>query len=179
MPNAFSFCGLQIVIGDLLVIFRLKYVRRISGRVFVERLENAYRILQERHEILRTNFRVIDNVPRQVVNEFPMTSFVFRDLSANPQTYMELVRRESGYVFDLETESLIRLTLIRLGEEEYILILNMQHLIIDGWSCGILLDELTALYRSFVRKVSFVLPELAVQYRDYAAWYNTVLSSGS
>ncbi len=82
----------------------------------------------------------------------------------------QLYEEEAHASFDLETGPLIRGRLVRQGEDQYALLVTMHHIISDGWSVGVLLNELSILYRAFVRGEADPLPELAVQYPDYAVW---------
>ena len=81
-----------------------------------------------------------------------------------------LMGEEAEGGFDLEQGPLIRGRLVRLGEEEHVLLITMHHIVSDGWSMGVLVEELSALYRTYVRGEQERLPELEVQYADYAVW---------
>ena len=81
-----------------------------------------------------------------------------------------LIAKEAGTAFDLERGPLIRGRLIQLTEDEHVLLITMHHIVSDGWSMGILLNELSALYGAFLRGEADPLPELEVQYADYAVW---------
>src|SRR6476469_9877753 len=82
----------------------------------------------------------------------------------------QLHEEEAHASFDLEAGPLIRGRLVRQGEDQYALLITMHHIISDGWSMGVLFNELSTLYRAFVRGEADPLPELAVQYPDYAVW---------
>src|SRR6185437_10221197 len=81
-----------------------------------------------------------------------------------------LVQDDARTAFDLQTGPLIRATLIRLGEGEHIVMLTLHHIVSDGWSMGVLVQEVAALYSAYVQQQASPLPELAVQYADYAHW---------
>ena len=98
---------------------------------------------------------------------------VEHDLRQHPDAQGELERlmaEEAGAGFDLGAGPLIRGRLIRLGEEEHALLITMHHIVSDGWSMGVLFKELSTLYGAFLRGEEDPLPELAVQYADYAVW---------
>src|SRR5262249_28249518 len=82
----------------------------------------------------------------------------------------ELAREEAGRPFDLSRGPLMRARLVKLGAEEHVLLLTMHHIASDGWSHGVFVRELNALYKAFTKNKPSPLPELEVQYADYAAW---------
>src|SRR4029077_20321310 len=89
-----------------------------------------------------------------------------------------VVAEEFRAPFDLESGPLIRGRLIQLDEEEHALLITMHHIVSDGWSMGVLVNELSALYGTFLRREDDPLPELAVQYADYAAWQRKWIDGG-
>ncbi|NKI72837.1 condensation protein, partial [Collimonas pratensis] len=126
-----------------------------------------------RHEVLRTSFVLEDAVPSQVISPALELVFDLIDLSELPHGEREaraqwLICEEAQRPFDLETGPLIRAELLRLGETEHIVLLTLHHIVSDGWSMGILVKEVAALYSAFVQDKPSPLPELMIQYADFA-----------
>jgi amino acid adenylation domain-containing protein len=133
-----------------------------------------------RHEVLRTVFIARDGTPVQVAR--PAAPFVIPlvDLSRLPESRRErralaLIAEETGRPFDLAHGPLLRVVLLRLAGEDHAIALTMHHIVSDGWSMGILVRELTALYPAFAAGQPPPLPELSVQYADFAAWQRSWL----
>ncbi|HEX7243080.1 MAG TPA: amino acid adenylation domain-containing protein, partial [Longimicrobiaceae bacterium] len=148
---------------------------RLRGRLDVGALERAFSELARRHETLRTVFAVVDGEPVQVVREPSPVVLPVADLRALPPEGREaealrLAREEALRPFDLGADALLRARLLRLGDDEWALLLVLHHVVSDGWSAGILVGELSALY------AGSPLPPLPVQYADYAAWQREYLS---
>jgi amino acid adenylation domain-containing protein len=147
----------------------------LQGALDVDALHRALSEIVRRHEALRTVFRVIDEQPRQVVLPPAPVPLPFRDLSALPPEAREAARaeaclREGTRGFDLSAEPLIRALLLRLAPEEHVLTVVMHHIVSDGWSIGVFIRELTALYEAFARGLPSPLAELGLQYADVAVW---------
>jgi NAD(P)-dependent dehydrogenase (short-subunit alcohol dehydrogenase family) len=142
--------------------------------------ENAFRKALEalvgRHEILRTTFKVIDGVPRQIVNDVPRGfAFSFIDMrngAGTEQLIRDMAIREATIPFDLRTGPLLRATLIRAGKSRYVFLYTLHHIISDGWSMDIILREFFTLYDAFLKNKPHGLTPLRVQYKDFAAWQN-------
>ncbi|PCC68477.1 amino acid adenylation domain-containing protein [Nannocystis exedens] len=148
---------------------------RLRSLLDVEALTAALRQLVARHEALRTSFAEHDGEPRQTVHAPGPLALHVDDLRGVPgeQREAEMRRRardEARRPFDLARPPLLRALLLRLDEREHVLVLTTHHLVCDGWSLGILVRELTALYAAARRGVAGELPQLAVQYADFAAW---------
>ncbi len=141
----------------------------------------TFEAIVRRHESLRTRFVMVDDVLQQQVLSFEQCGFGVALVDAWEDTYSEadirkLVTEEANTVFDLATGPLFRVTLIRLAERKFILVLTVHHIVSDGWSLNVLLHEMTALYNGFGRGGKSPLPPLAVQYRDYVAWHKAQLA---
>src|SRR5262245_18732045 len=156
-------CGIRLK-GDLDHVALRKVLDRIIAR----------------HEVLRTTFHQIDGQPTQVIdtgeNGFALQE---HDLSqsADPTAELSLlVELEATQPFDLTRGPLIRGRLAQIAEDDHALLLTMHHIVSDGWSIGILVDELSALYNSYHSGEEDSLPALPVQYADYAAWQRRWLS---
>ncbi|HEU0051826.1 MAG TPA: amino acid adenylation domain-containing protein, partial [Longimicrobium sp.] len=148
---------------------------RLRGPLDRAALEAALARIVARHEALRTVFAEEGGEPVQRV--LPVEENPFRladdDLSAHPDPEAALLRRmavEAAAPFDLERGPVIRGRLARLGDDDHVLLLTQHHVASDGWSLGVLVRELSALYAAFRRGEGDPLPPLPVQYADYAAW---------
>ncbi|WP_071189198.1 non-ribosomal peptide synthetase [Trichormus sp. NMC-1] len=150
---------------------------RIVGLLNISVLEQSLNEIVRRHEILRTNFTVVQGEPIQVITPSLTLKINILDLSELPDTQREhtankLAEQEAAKPFYLDKESLLRVTLVRLNEADYILLLTMHHIISDGWSTGVLIKELVGLYEAFSLGKSSPFPELSIQYADFAIWQN-------
>ena len=128
-----------------------------------------------RHEILRTTFAFLDGEPVQQIGAVEESSFrlIEHDLCGHNDVEAELAalsELEAVASFDLEAGPLIRGRLIRLAENEHVLLVTMHHIVSDGWSMGVMVRELNALYGAFLGGLADPLPELEIQYADYAVW---------
>jgi amino acid adenylation domain-containing protein len=155
--------------------YNLSLTRRLGGALDGAALERALGEIARRHEALRTVFREVDGAPVQVIAPFGGFTLQIDDLSGLPQADREAeVRRrateEAVLPFDLTAGPLFRAGLLRLGEEDHLLLLSMHHIVSDGWSTGVFFRELSALYDAYRGGRESPLPELAVQYADYAIW---------
>ncbi|HEY4561927.1 MAG TPA: condensation domain-containing protein, partial [Thermoanaerobaculia bacterium] len=133
-----------------------------------------------RHEILRTTFAATGREPVQVIHAPRPFELTVVDLAGLPETKIEpaaqgLTREDLRRPFDLARGPLARATLLRLGEEEHVLLFAMHHIVSDGWSMGVLAREVGALYPAFAAGQASPLPVLPVQYADYAAWQRSWL----
>ena len=146
----------------------------LSGPLDVKAFEWSLNEIVKRHEALRTTFRTIDGQPMQVIaQQLPLTLPVL-DLSQLPDderaAETRRLRDEALRPFNLERDPLLRASLLRLAEDEHLLLLTMHHIVSDGWSIGVLISELATLYEGFVEGQTPNLPELPVQYADFAVW---------
>ncbi|HSF43042.1 MAG TPA: non-ribosomal peptide synthase/polyketide synthase [Thermoanaerobaculia bacterium] len=153
---------------------------RLEGALDVGSLGAALDEIRRRHEVLRTVFRSEEG-PVQVVSPWSPRGLAAADLSGLPASRQDaeidrLTRELAGLPFDLEREAPLRVALLRLGEREGVLSLTMHHVATDGWSWGVLLRELGTLYEAFAGGVPSPLPELALQYSDFAVWQRERLS---
>ena len=161
--------------------YNLWFVLRIGGALDVGALERALLEVVRRHETLRTQFRMIGGRGTQVVGPAEAFTVEHVDLAALDEgeraaRLQELIEERSERVLDLEREALFRATLARTAGDEHVLIIVMHHIISDSWSNGILKRELSELYAAYSRSEPSPLPELTVQYADYALWQRSWLS---
>ena len=134
-----------------------------------------------RHEVLRTTFADEGGVPRQVIAPRLDLPVPILDLEGTPEADREararsLIAEEARRPFDLARGPLLRASLIRLGDREHIILVTMHHIASDGWSIGVLIREVGALYDAFRAGRPSPLPEPALQYADYATWQRGWLS---
>ncbi len=169
-------------------VYNMPLALSLEGELAAEQLAAVFGELARRHETLRTTFLAGTDGPLQVVHPMPSDiawpfALASIDLSAlgEEERRRELTRRvaeESLRPFDLASGPLLRGTLVRLADRENALLLNMHHVISDGWSMGVLVREVTALYAAVVssRPLGEALPPLPVQYADFSVWQSRRLS---
>src|SRR6185369_8372541 len=160
--------------------YNVPMAKRLVGVLNVEALERAVCELVRRHESLRTSFSVRNGEPLQVIGEAGEWRTAKIDLRALPPEEREAVVQELAGLewherFDLSTGPLFRAKLLQVDEAEHVLLLTMHHIISDGWSLDILFRELALLYNAYSAGQASPLPELEVQYADYAAWQREYL----
>ncbi|NEO23277.1 MULTISPECIES: non-ribosomal peptide synthetase [unclassified Moorena] len=148
---------------------------RLTGSLNVEALERAINEIVGRHEVFRTSFIAVDGQPIQAIASSLTVKLLIIELSHLPSNEREIeVERiaveETQQRFDLSKLPLIQAKLLRLSEEENILLLTIHHIIFDGWSAGVLLKELAVNYEAFATGKSSPLPPLPIQYADFAIW---------
>nr|AID65225.1 nonribosomal peptide synthetase [Cystobacter fuscus] len=157
----------------------------IHGALDVKALEASFQHLIARHEVLRTAFVLVGEEPRQVV--LPEVSFQLECVELSGEGSPEQrraaaharVAREAVFAFELTRGGLIRGVLLRLEPTLHVFVLSLHHLVGDGWSHGVLLEEIATCYRALVRGESPALPELELQYKDFAAWQDAALAGPS
>src|SRR5213080_4691454 len=148
---------------------------RLKGVLNVPAFERTLDEVVRRHEALRTTFCLLSEGPMQVVHPAGRFPLEICDLSQLPQPKREakvrvVATEEAETCFDLGRGPLLRGKLLRLGEEEHVLLLTMHHIVSDGWSVGVLVRELGVLYEAYAAGKESPLPELPIQYADYAEW---------
>ena len=148
---------------------------RLKGALNVAALEQTFQEIIKRHEALRTTFNAVEGRPAQVIISsfnFTLPIVNLRKLSQAEREAeaMRLVAEETRQPFDLTKWPLLRVNLLHLDETEYLLLLTVHHIVADGWSMGVLVREVAALYEAFGSGKPSPLPELSIQYADYAVW---------
>ncbi|MEO5732000.1 MAG: condensation domain-containing protein, partial [Byssovorax sp.] len=156
-------------------LYNLRAAVRLLGALDVDALAQSLQEIVRRHEGLRTTFAGVDGRPGQVIAEQLALTVPVVDLRALAATAQEaelrrLTADDGERPFDLARGPLLRATLLRLQEQEYVLLFAMHHIVSDGWSIGVVVRELTALYEAFQAGHPSPLPELPLQYADYAVW---------
>ncbi len=152
----------------------------LQGPLDKEVLAASFRVLLERHEILRTIFVTAGKQPRQRVLPaaqavFQFDSFDFSDVANPEEEVRSLEMREAATVLDLSTGPLFRVKLLRLTATRHVCIATLHHIISDGWSTEVLLNDLTEVYEALVSGSDNPLSPLPLQYRDAAHWLNRLL----
>ncbi|HSF39384.1 MAG TPA: amino acid adenylation domain-containing protein, partial [Thermoanaerobaculia bacterium] len=147
----------------------------LSGSLDAQALTAAYGEILRRHEALRTTFTAVDGQPVQRISPPAAVSVAVIDLAGLPledrqAAAARLAADDARRGFDLARGPLVRLTLLRLGRDEHLAVLGMHHIVADAWSMRVLVRELTSLYTAFVTGAASPLPELPLQYADYAVW---------
>ena len=148
---------------------------RLSGELDLAALENAFNEILRRHETLRTTFHVSDGRPSQVIVPSLTIELPVVELAAAPEPELErevmrLALEEARRPFDLQRGPLLRATLLRLGETEHVALVTMHHIVSDGWSMGVLVRDMLALYEAFSAGRTSPLPALPIQYADFTLW---------
>jgi amino acid adenylation domain-containing protein len=148
---------------------------KLSGQLDTGALEHSLDHVIARHEALRTTFRLVDGEPVQVIAPELRVQLPFADrteVSADDRDteIQRLIQTQARLPFDLQRGPLLRAQLVRLGPDEHVLILVVHHIVFDGWSAGVLSRELSECYRAFTTGNGPHLPELPVQYADFAVW---------
>jgi len=150
---------------------------RLTGSLDIGALKQSLQAIFRRHEVLRTRFTEVDGQPVQVIEPADKQDLPLRiiDLSEVPTSEREekaqwIAKEDALQPFDLTQSPLLRLTLVRLDTQAHLFILTMHHIISDAWSLGVFVEELAALYQAFGENEETALPELPIQYADFAVW---------
>ncbi len=156
-------------------VYVLPFGLRMSGALSPVVLAAVLGEVVRRHEALRTTFEERAGEPVQVIAParrwvLPVVDLADLPAAERERTAGELGREEARRPFDLERGPLFRATLLRLGAAEHVLLLDIHHIVADGWSIGVLVREITALYGAAVAGGPSPLPELPIQYADFAVW---------
>jgi len=172
----------QLAPGD--PAYNLSSLLHLSGRLEPEVLARAFRQIVERHEILRTAFREEAGVPAQVILPRPDLAIACCDCRGLPRErrraeMLERAQEQAVRPFDLPRGTTMRALLFRLDRDEHYLLVTLHHIVSDGWSFGIFLRELAALYDAGLRGAPAPLAPLPLQYADFAAWQQRRLAEGA
>jgi amino acid adenylation domain-containing protein len=162
-------------------LYNVPVATRLRGPLDVAALERALDALVARHEPLRTAFKLLDGVPHQEIKPHRQFSLPVTDLSDSPDAErrgLEIVSEHAREPFDLSAGELFRARLVKLDEELHMLSLTLHHIVTDAWSMGVLHRELGQLYGGFAQGTEVELPELPIQYADYAVWQQQWMESG-
>nr|AWI62629.1 nonribosomal peptide synthetase [Cystobacter sp.] len=155
--------------------YHMTYALRLSGELRVGALEASFAAIVQRHEALRTGFSARGSEPVQEVRATASVRLHVEDLRGLPASEREpatrrLIEEQALRPFSLAADALLRTLLIRIGDREHILSLTMHHIVSDGWSMGVIVRELVALYAALSAGLPPALLELPIQYADFAVW---------
>ncbi|CAD5977262.1 Gramicidin S synthase 2 [Planktothrix rubescens] len=155
--------------------YTIDLTMRLLGNLNVKALEKAFQAIIQRHEPLRTQFKLKDNKPIQAIA--PSINFTLPIVQSQPLQVEQLLTEAASEPFDLANGSVLRVKLWQVGADEYVLLLAIHHIAADGWSLGVLIDELSAYYRSFSTGTKADLATLPIQYADFAVWQRQWLTN--
>jgi amino acid adenylation domain-containing protein len=156
-------------------VYNVFQALRLSGPLDRERLADAFAAVARRHEVLRTVFPPVAGTPVQQIlpdwtPELPVTDLTDLPPAEQEEKARRMATGEARTPFDLATGPLLRLRLLVLDAEDHVLLLTLHHIVCDDWSVGVLVREVEEIYRAGLAGRSPRLPELPVQYADFAVW---------
>ena len=148
---------------------------RLRGELNVEALKRSIREIVRRHEVLRTRFETVEGKPRQIIEGEIELDLEVKELKGGEgvereEELMRVAVEEAQKPFDLEKGPMVRVGLVRVGEQDHGLLMTMHHIVSDAVSTGVAVREMTALYAAYSEGKESPLEELPVQYADYAGW---------
>src|ERR1044071_3770523 len=167
----------QFMPGEAL--YNIPVAVRLTGTLDAPAMEASLTEIVRRHETLRTTCAVVDGEPRQLITTPRASDLPQLDEGERESEVRRLIAAEAETVFDLTRGPLVRARLVRLAEEDHVLVLTMHHIISDGWSRGVLIREVTSLYAAFSTGKPSPLPELPIQYADFAVWQRARLTEAA
>jgi amino acid adenylation domain-containing protein len=182
-----SFAQLRMWFLDQLeqgsAVYNIPIAMRLRGSLDVAALQRSLNAIVQRHEALRTTFETRAGQPVQIVQPQLVLPLPLLDLRAFPAPEREAEARRLTYAalqssFDLMSGPLLHASLLQLDDQEHVLLLIVHHIVCDGASMRVLIQEFTAFYTAFVEDRPVALPELPIQYADYAAWQRRSLQDG-
>ncbi|MBC3787161.1 non-ribosomal peptide synthetase/type I polyketide synthase [Spirosoma utsteinense] len=162
-PAAYNIAGAYLIKGD------------IDHQAYCK----AFEEITNRHESLRTNIVLVDDEPRQQIQATASSQVTLTDMRSRAEPYaeaMEAIKGLANQCFNLESDPLIVSHLFRIADRETIVLMNIHHIIADGWSLDTILSELLLVYKSLIDRQKCPLQPLALQYKDYAAWQRNHLT---
>ena len=171
-------------IGGTSAEYNLPRMVRLRGELQLEALERTVNTIVERHESLRTHFEEVDGEPAQVIEPELRIEVPVEDLSGLPEEQarervMAALKQERDEPFDLGRGPLLRMKLLKLGEQDHILLRTMHHIVTDVWSERVFNREFMSLYEAYCQGRENPLKPLEVQYADFALWQRRWLESGA
>ncbi|HEX6292495.1 MAG TPA: amino acid adenylation domain-containing protein [Herpetosiphonaceae bacterium] len=153
----------------------IPFAVRLKGPLSSNALQHSVNAIVQRHESLRTTFRSVNGLPQQIVAPslhipLPVTDLRHLPRACQAAEVERLTLEHGQYRFDVTTGPLLRADLVCLTDQEHVFLLNIHHAVFDAWSVGLFLRELTVLYNGVVNNQPSPLPELPIQYGDFAIW---------
>ncbi|MDM8517564.1 condensation domain-containing protein [Desulfobacterales bacterium HSG16] len=163
-----------------LSIYNIHGAVMLEGNLDILAFNEAIKTVVNRHESLRTTFIVVDGEPMQKICQdigFKLDILDLSEMADTESIVKEHIKKEGDTPFDLAKGPLIRAKLLKNEENRYSLIIGIHHIISDGWSLEILMKEIFCIYDKYTEgKKEEFLPKLKIQYKDYAAWHNELLT---
>lgn len=164
-------------------MYNLPLIIDIKGEVNFSALEKSVELLIQRYEILRTNFNLIDNKPVQIIYpsknvKLDYSQIEYLNLQEKEKEAKRIIDETVNFVFDLKDGTLLKLNLINKSDDDYTLVVAMHHIISDGFSLRILIQELFSNYEKILNDFKYRYEELQIQYADYTIWQNKWSQSG-
>ncbi|WP_412765391.1 non-ribosomal peptide synthase/polyketide synthase [Pseudomonas sp. NGC7] len=151
---------------------------KFTGTLDISALQRSFESLIARHETLRTTFRLEDEQAVQVVHPHMPFALVVEPVEAIAPSVRACLEAEAQLPFDLEHGPLMRARLLQLGAQEHVLTLTLHHIVADGWSLPVMVQDLVKLYEGFSQGRDVQLPALPIQYADYAIWQRAWMQAG-
>jgi acyl carrier protein len=161
-------------------VYNIPGAVRMEGTLNLDALESTINEIIKRHEVLRTRIEVKEGEPVQVIEEWERRRLEVEDLTSlireeREEAVRRIMREEARTGFDLSRGSLLRVKVLKLEEEVYVLLYTMHHIVSDAWSIAVLAREVCTLYEAINEGKIPLLPELKIQYADYACWQRRYL----
>jgi non-ribosomal peptide synthetase component F/thioesterase domain-containing protein/acyl carrier protein len=161
-------------------IYNASFRWQLEGSLDPRLIERSFEEIIRRHEVLRARFGVVEGEPRQLIAPEMKVGIARTDLSGMPPAerdaeFDRMSAVEAQTCFDLKTGPLLRIGLIRMEAKRHVLTLTLHHIICDGWSIGIIMEELQKIYAAFAEGKPSPLPELPIQYGDFVVWQKEFL----
>jgi len=166
-----------------LTIYNIPKEYLVEGELDFSVVEKSYETVVRRHESLRTTFVMRQGEPKQKIHDFESIGFKLeyidlRNREDGQRQAEKLAFAEATTVFDLEQGPLFRIKLVHIEQKKYMLLFTLHHIISDGWSMGLLVNELLAIYEAYKNKKENPLSPLRFQYKDFSEWQNRLIQSG-
>lgn len=163
-------------------LYNIPFVFSLKGRLDIECLQKSLEELTDRHEILRFRFKKIDEKLEGIISKKNFLNFYIKDFRTKNGDYdtrkaQEYINTKVMEEFDLFSDFLIKVELIIINDNEFILAIIMHHVIFDEWSGNVLINELIALYQSNKNNTELKLPKLLITYQDYASWHRHLVDN--
>ena len=185
-PLALSFGQQRLWFLDRLegpsATYNMPLAIRLHGELNIDAAQFAVNAIVARHEGLRANFKLQDQAPQVTIRADATCPILIVQADHNQpleQQIREQVRSAANHCFDLANELLVRAIIVRLSDQSSLLLVTMHHIVSDGWSLGIFIDEFTRLYQDRINQVESVLTPFKIQYADYAQWQRNKLQGDS
>ncbi|WP_036486323.1 non-ribosomal peptide synthetase [Myxosarcina sp. GI1] len=177
LPLTYAQEGLWFIqqLNPDLPIYNSPAAVRLTGSLNIPAFEKSLNEILRRHEALRTRFTLVEGKPVQVIVpnltlKIPVVSLEDLPEAEREEEFLRLADKEAKLPFDLAKPPLLRVTLLKLSATDYVALFTMHHIATDGWSIAILIQELSTLYEAFSTETPSPLPELTIQYADFAHW---------